>query len=168
MTSKACTIIQKYPDIQDMTSVHASSLNCRWEVRYKDYVGKTWDILLSNSKATLPIKRGEHLLWLEWGSRPGEDLQGFTVGGMVREESLKAGKWKQFMPQKVHLHLSEFSEPGVMVPTLYFDVPENHAVLGIVATWHGEKRVYIVTTQPPRGMVWHKNGWPVLVPYPQG
>lgn len=147
-----------------MSLANANRLNTRWEVRYKDYGGKTWDLFLSNPEQHLPVRRAKHLQWVKWGRRPGEDKQGFTIGGMVRQESLKAGKWKQFLPEKVHLHLTEFSEPGKLVPRLFFDVPESHAVLGIIANWHGEKRVYIVTTNPPRGMEWHKDGWPVLVP----
>ena len=147
-----------------MTIAHANQVQPRWEVRYIDYIGKTWNLLLSNSQQCLPVKRGKHLQWVRWGRRPTEDLQGFTIGGMVRHESLKAGKWKQFTPEMVHLYLSEFSEPGQLVPLQFFDVPEHHAILGIIANWHGEKRVYIVTTNPPRGMVWHKDGWPVFVP----
>lgn len=147
-----------------MTPANVSRLHTRWEVKYKDYLGKTWGILLSNSQAQLPVKRADHLQWVQWGRKADEDVQGFTIGGMVRHQSLKAGKWKQFMPEKVHLYLSEFSEPGQLVPTLFFEVPEKHAILGIIANWQGKKRVYIVTTKPPYGMVWHKDGWPVIVP----
>lgn len=126
--------------------------------------GQVQIVYFSNPKAVLPVrlKSGEAEL-LTWGHRKGEagDL---PQTGWAKIESIEGHKWDSYDPHPVKIIVDAYMEKDRQGLSYWFDMKEGQFIQGLIASWNGERRVYVVTTVPtePKHAVIHDR-WPRIV-----
>lgn len=133
---------------------------------------KTWRIYFPNPKAAIPVllEESRQLDWIHWGRRKEEPGSG-PQGGWARLSSIHAGTWEKYRPRRGYAMVQRFMEkdgqPGEKNRVSHwFDVPEGAALECLVIGEGEERRVYVVTTEPPAGYEWIHDRWPLLVVMP--
>jgi hypothetical protein len=130
-------------------------------VRFKAN-GDELTIYFPNPKAVLPVrtKTGDHEL-VAWGRR--ESQPGFLPrGGWARLESIKAGKWAQYLPKPVKIDVAEFMEKDLQGTSQWYPVAEGEFIQGLLATLGTESRLYVVT-EPSDDSQHASNRWPRIM-----
>ncbi|MCB5185134.1 hypothetical protein LG201_07945 [Methylobacillus gramineus] len=134
-------------------------------VKFTDASGLETKILFPHLTSALPIKyKDGKIKWLRWGNNLEEKEGGFFVGGWARKTSLDQGKWDKLKPEKVNIMAHEFMGKDQSRISHWIDIPEGHAIQGVIATHHNERRIYVVTTEPPEEYAWIGDRWPLIAP----
>lgn len=134
-------------------------------VKVIDPSGVAKQIEYPHPRAALPIQVSEgQIKWLRWGNYLEEKEGGFFVGGWARLSSLDAGKWDKLKPEPVDLIVNEFLSRDIERKPHWINIPEGHAIKGIIATLNDERRVYVVTTEPPEEYANMDERWPLIAP----
>ena len=133
-------------------------------VEYTDVEEKTWKIYFPSPKAALPVlKRDGAVEWVTWGRRKEEQHGYFAPGGWARLDSINDGKWKRFNPKPVVIPVQAFMEKDGERKSHWIQVPDGHAIQGLLAVRGDEARVYVVTTETPADFAWVHDRWPRLI-----
>ncbi|MCB5186626.1 hypothetical protein LG200_01245 [Methylobacillus caricis] len=134
-------------------------------VKFTDPSGVERKIVFPNLLSALPIRHVDgKIKWLRWGNSLEEKEGGFFIGGWARKSSLEQGKWDKLKPETVSIMGHEFMERDKSRKSHWIDIPEDHAIQGIIATHHHERRIYVVTTEPPEEYAWIDDRWPLIAP----
>lgn len=134
-------------------------------IKLTDHSGMEKRIEFPHPKAALPIQSVEgQIKWLRWGNNLEEKEGGFFIGGWARQISLEQGKWDKLKPETVDLVADEFLSRDLERNPHWIDIPPGHAIKGIIATHHDERRVYVITTEPPEEYAWMNDRWPLIAP----
>jgi hypothetical protein len=134
---------------------------------------KVWKIYFPNPKAALPVMfpDGGQIDWIHWGRRR-EEIGGSPRGGWAKLESIHTGVWKKHHPQRALAMVQRLMEKEGHVgdkhrPSHWFNVPEGYALECLVIGEEDQRRVYVVTTEPPEEYAWVHDRWPRVVPITQ-
>ncbi|HSN39264.1 MAG TPA: hypothetical protein VLT92_03640 [Burkholderiales bacterium] len=126
-------------------------------------------IYFPQPQAVLPVlKRGGGELMLTWGARGKEYAGGdrrikWPEGGWARLESIKAGRWAAFDPQPVRIPVRGFMEKDNEGKSHWFALGPGQFIQGLIARAGGERRVYVVTVNPPPEHAHIHDRWPRIV-----
>ncbi|CAN7423660.1 hypothetical protein LJR232_002614 [Aquipseudomonas alcaligenes] len=129
---------------------------------------KVWKIYFPNPKAAIPVQLdgGSQIDWIGWGRR--EDQPGIgPQGGWARLSTVQTGGWAKYQPRRAFGLVQRFMEKEGQKgeknrPSHWFDVPEDQALECLVIGEGEDRRVYVVTTDPPEEYSWIHDRWPVL------
>lgn len=131
---------------------------------------KVWKIYFPNPKAAIPVlfEDSSQLEWIHWGRRQDEPGTG-PEGGWARINTLQAGGWRKYRPRRgfgmVQRFMEKEGKPGEKNrPSHWFDVQEGCALECLVIGEGDERRVYVVTTDPPAEYAWIHARWPLVTP----
>ncbi|WP_455231317.1 hypothetical protein [Geopseudomonas aromaticivorans] len=131
--------------------------------RYTDS-GKPVKVYFPNPKAALPVLQADGLVeWLPWGRRKEQEGH-LPATGWVRVDSISAGKWSRFHPRDVRIVAERFMEKDPAGVSHWFDLEGDQTIEGLLVVAGEERRVYVVTSLPPRGCESIHGRWPVLLP----
>jgi hypothetical protein len=72
---------------------------------------------------------------------------------------VQAHTWDRWEPQPVKIIVDRFMEKDADRTSHWFDVHKDEFIQGLLATWNDERRLYVVTTEPPRKLSGFKR-WP--------
>jgi hypothetical protein len=126
--------------------------------------GQEQVVYFPNPKAVLPVrlKSGEAEL-LTWGRRKGESGE-LPQTGWAKIESIEGHKWDRYNPHPVKIIVDAYMEKDRQGLSYWFDMKPGQFIQGLIASWNGERRVYVVTTVPtePKYAVIHDR-WPRIV-----
>ena len=115
-----------------------------------------------NPKACLPVKKKiKDVELLPWGRRKNQAGR-LPLGGWARLESIYAGRWDKWFPTPVKLVISQFMEKDIEGSSHWFDITPGKWIQGLVAHWHNERRVYVVTITPESEDAVHER-WPRIM-----
>lgn len=130
---------------------------------------KTWRIYFPNPKVTFPVlDESGQLDWISRGRRR-EELGTGPQGGWARSSTIAACGWDKYRPRRGYGLVQRFMEkegsPGEKRkrPSHWFDVPAGQALDCLIIGEGDQRRVYVVTTEPPEEFSWIHDRWPVLV-----
>ena len=134
---------------------------------------KIWKIYFPNPKAALPVllEDSGQLDWITWGRRTEQPGYG-PPGGWAKLSTVQAGGWAKYHPRRGFVMAQRFMEkegrPGERDrASHWFDVPEGHALECLVIGEGEQRRVYVVTTEPPAEDAWIHDRWPLIVAKPK-
>lgn len=129
---------------------------------------KVWRIYFPNPKAAIPVQMegSVQLDWIHWGRRkeePGSSPQ----GGWARLSTVEAGGWDRYKPRRGFGMVERFMEKEGRLgdknrPSHWFDVPQGYALECLIIGEGEQRRVYVVTTDPPEEYAWIHDRWPLL------
>lgn len=122
--------------------------------------------------AQVPVRRRSGAVeFMPWGARgerylsddntPGYLLK-FPVGGWASRESIRSGAWQKFEPRPVRIVASRFVFVDAQLGARYFELKRGEYIQGLLAASGTQRRVYVVTVEPPaehRGL----QAWPRVV-----
>jgi hypothetical protein len=133
--------------------------------RYIDEQGKDWKIYFPSPKAALPVRRGAGgIEWVKWGRRKEDQgATGFVQGGWARYDSIVAGKWDGYNPERVELAVIAFMEKDAARVSHWIDVPTGSAIEALIVKARDEARLYVVTEDTPPAYAWVHDRWPRLI-----
>lgn len=133
--------------------------------RYVDANGKDWKIYFPNPKAALPVRReAGGVEWIKWGRRKEEqNAIGFVPGGWARYDSILAGKWDRYKPERVELAVISFMEKDADRVSHWVDVPSDSAIEALIVKAKDESRLYVITEDTPPAYAWVHDRWPRLI-----
>ena len=115
-----------------------------------------------NPKARLPVKKKDKgVELLPWGRRKNQSGK-LPLGGWARLESIYEGRWDKWFPTPVKLVISQFMEKDIEGNSHWFDLTPGKWIQGLVAHWHKERRVYVVTITPEMEDAVHER-WPRIM-----
>ena len=123
-------------------------------------------------RAQLPVrKRSGAVEFLPWGARgdrylehdntPGYLLK-FPVGGWASRDSIRGGAWQKFEPVPVRVVASRFILDSQIGPT-FFALQPGEYIQGLLAQSGGQRRVYVVTVDPPEEHAEKWKLWPRVI-----
>lgn len=123
--------------------------------------------------AQLPVrKRSGAVEFLPWGARgdryltqdntPGYLLK-FPVGGWASRESIREGAWQKFEPVPVRIVASRFSFVDGQLGTVFYGLERGEYIQGLLARTGGQRRVYVVTVDPPPEHAARWQFWPRII-----
>ena len=117
-------------------------------------------LLWKDPEVRLPVRRRDgSLAWLRWGERHG--VKGpFVEGPCARLESIRAGRWSRFQPVPVRIPVSRYMERDARGTPYWVKPPSGACLQGLVATWQGEQRLYVVTVPAPPEHAHVQPRWP--------
>lgn len=112
------------------------------------------------------LEESGQLDWIHWGRRQGGSGIG-PQGGRARINTVQAGGWRKYRPQRglgmVQRFMEKEGKPGEKNrPSHWFDIPEGSALECLVIGENDERRVYVVTTDPPTEYAWIHDWWPLI------
>lgn len=109
--------------------------------------------------AKLPVKKRDGSMELiGWGRRK-EQPGHLPPSGWARLESVQAHKWDRWHPQPVKIIVDRFMEKDEQKTSHWFDLADGEFIQGLLASWDDERRLYVVTTEPPADQAGFKR-WP--------
>lgn len=117
-------------------------------------------------RAELPVrKRSGAVEFLPWGARddrylaydntPGYLLK-FPVGGWAPRDAIRSGAWQKFEPLPVRVVASRFVLVDGQLGPVFFALKPGEYIQGLLARSGAQRRVYVVTVDPPAE---HANKW---------
>lgn len=131
---------------------------------------KVWKIYFPSPKAAIPVllEDSGQLDWICWGRRDNEPSHE-PRGGWARLESIQAGMWAKYHPRRgfglVQRFMEKEGQPGDKNrPSHWFDVAEGCGLECLVLGEGENRRVYVVTTDPPPEYAWIHDRWPLIHP----
>lgn len=129
---------------------------------YYSHKGQEIKVFFPNPKATLPVstRDGDHQL-LPWGRRQ-HQIGKLPLGGWARLESVYAGRWDRWFPQPVKLHVQSFMEKDIENRSHWYELTKGQWIQGLVARYHQEQRLYVVTVEPEQEDAVHDR-WPRIL-----
>ena len=68
-------------------------------------------------------------------------------------------KWDRWNPQPVKIIVDRFMEKDEQKSSHWFDLHDGEFIQGLLATWNDERRLYVVTIEPPAERTGFKR-WP--------
>lgn len=121
----------------------------------------------------LPIVRAGRLEWVAWGqpgnahysspAAPGYFLK-FPEGYWLELEAIRAGQLWQFKPRAVKLSVQAFYVYTAQVGgERWIELRPGEYLQGADLTVFAERRVYVVTVQPPSEYAEARPAWPRIV-----
>ena len=119
--------------------------------------------LWSDPEVHLPVRRKNGALsWLRWGARHGIESP-FFQGPCARLESIQMGKWNRFQPMPVKICMDRYMERDIKNKPYWVKTESYQVLQGLVATWQGEQRVYVVTVDTPAEFQHVQPRWPRVI-----
>ena len=119
--------------------------------------------LWSDPGVHLPVRlKNGDLSWLRWGARHGIESP-FYQGPCARLESIKMGKWDRFQPMPVKILMDRYMERDIKNKPYWVRTKPGEVLQGLVATWQGEQRVYVVTIDTPIEFQHVQPRWPRVI-----
>lgn len=116
--------------------------------------------LWSDPEAHLPVRlKGGDLAWVRWGARHGVESP-FFQGPCARLDSIKMGKWARFKPIPVRIPIERYMERNIRGKPYWVKTKSAETLQGLVATWEGQHRVYVVTVDTPTEFQHVQPRWP--------
>ncbi len=131
--------------------------------------GKSRRIYFPAPNAALPVlRRDGSEIMLVWGARGREFAAGsprirWPEGGWARLESIQSGRWDVFKPQPVKIPVRGFMEKDNKSKSHWFTLESGQFIQGLVARAGEERRVYVVTVNPPPEHAHIHDRWPRIV-----
>lgn len=123
--------------------------------------GQPVRVYFPNPKAALPVLLADGIVeWVAWGRRreqPGK----LPATGWARVDSITAGKWARYQPREVCIPAERFMEKDPARQSHWFDLKPGQAIEGLLLEAPEERRVYVVTSDPPAGLEWVHDRWPI-------
>jgi hypothetical protein len=116
--------------------------------------------------AALPVlHRDGSETTLTWGARGDEYAGGrrWPRGGWARLDSVRAGKWDAYRPLPVKIPARGYMEKDADGRSHWFALEPGRYLQGLVAHLGGERRVYVVTVEPPPERAHVHDRWPRIV-----
>jgi hypothetical protein len=124
-------------------------------------------------RATLPVrKRSGAVEFLPWGARgdryltldntPGYLLK-FPVGGWASRDSIREGAWQKFEPVPVRIVASRFVLVDGQLGPVFHALERGEYIQGLLARTGGQRRVYVVTVEPPAEHTGRWQLWPRII-----
>ena len=124
-------------------------------------------------RAELPVrKKSGAVQFLPWGARgdsylirdntPGYLLK-FPVGGWASRDSIREGAWQKFEPVPVRIAASRFVLVDGQLGPVFFALEPGEYIQGLLARTAGQRRVYVVTIDPPGEHAARWQFWPRIV-----
>lgn len=137
---------------------------CR-AVRFR-FDEKDWEVAFANRDARLPVLlKTQEAVLMTWGRRPREKGS-LPIGGWAKREHIHGERWAKYMPKAVKIPASAFREQDVVGNNHWFEVTRGKYLQGLIATGdQGERRLYVVTIEPPPDEVEFEQ-WPRVVTAP--
>jgi hypothetical protein len=107
--------------------------------------GEELTLYFPNPRAMLPVrlKSGETRLII-WGRRR-EESGRLPQTGWARLDSIRAGKWDWLSPRPVKILVDAFMEKDKQGQSHWYSLEPGESIQGLVANWHDEQRLYVVT-----------------------
>lgn len=125
--------------------------------------GKPVKVYFPNPYAQLPLLlEGGQVEWVPWGRRGDKQPGKLPATGWARTESITAGKWARYHPREVRILADRFMEKDEAKVSHWFDLEPDQCIQGLLLEDGEERRVYVVTGQPPDGFEMYHNRWPLL------
>ena len=100
--------------------------------------------------------------WIRWGERHGVQSP-FFQGPCARLESIREGKWGRFQPRAVRIPVTRYMERDQKSAPYWVRLEAGHYLQGLLATWAGEQRIYVVTVESPAEFRHVQERWPRVV-----
>jgi hypothetical protein len=123
------------------------------------YQGRDQKVYFPYPDAKLPVRtRDGSIELVGWGRRKEQPGQ-LPPSGWARLESVQAQKWDRWKPQPVKIIVDRFMEKDADRTSHWFDLRNGEFIQGLLATWNDERRLYVVTTEPPHELSGFKR-WP--------
>lgn len=124
--------------------------------------GQPVKVYFPNPKAALPVLQPDGSVeWITWGRRR-EQPGRLPATGWARVDSITAGKWARYQPQEVRMPAVRFMEKDPARQSHWFDLQPGQVLEGLLLEGGEERRVYVVTSDPPEGLEWVHDRWPRL------
>ncbi len=124
-------------------------------IEYQDAL-LTWQ----NTPVKLPVLlRNGEIAWLRWGELHGTQSP-FVHGPCARLDSIQSGKWDRYQPRPVKIPLTRYMERDSRGAPCWIKVGPGQHLQGLVATWQGEQRLYVVTVETPKKFRHVQQRWP--------
>lgn len=124
--------------------------------------GEQLKIYFPNPRAALPILGGDdQVIWVPWGRRREQAGKG-PAGGWARVSSIEEGKWEKYGPTRVCIPATRFMEKDEEKVSHWFDLKAGQAIEGLLIGEGEQQRVYVITTEPPVGLGWVHDRWPLI------
>ena len=122
--------------------------------------GQPVRVYFPNPKAALPVLLADGSVeWVAWGRRreqPGK----LPATGWARVDSITAGKWARYQPREVWVPAERFMEKDPARQSHWFDLLPGQAIEGLLLEAEEERRIYVITSDPPEGLEWLHDRWP--------
>jgi hypothetical protein len=129
---------------------------------YYSYGGRATRVYFPNPAAMLPVRtRSGETTLLSWGRRNDQAGQ-LPLGGWARLDTIYAGRWDRWFPVPVKLDIRSFMERDFEGHSHWYDLTRGQWVQGLVARYHHERRVYVVTVTPEMPDTAHER-WPRIL-----
>lgn len=111
--------------------------------------------------------RGQRAVGLDLLGRRDKESGYEPAGGWARLERIQAGTWGKYHPRRglglVQRFMEKEGQPGDKNrPSHWFDVPQDYALSCLVLGEGENRRVYVVTTDPPPEYAWIHDRWPLI------
>lgn len=121
-------------------------------------------LVWKDPEVALPVLlRDGSIAYVRWGERHGV-VSPFYQGPCARLESIQAGKWRKFNPQPVQIPLTKYMERDAKGKPYWVSVADGEVLQGMIASWAGEQRVYVVTVESPAEFAHIQPRWPRVIP----
>lgn len=110
--------------------------------------------------AQLPIlMRSGNIRLFEWGRREREP-GALPATGWARMDSIQDGKWDRFEHRTVRIIVDRYMEKDRDRNSHWFKLELGYYIQGLMCQKGDERRVYIVTEQPPTSKAHIHDRWP--------
>ena len=124
---------------------------------------ETLRVYFPNPHAQLPIlMKDGNISLLPWGRRK-EQEGNLPLGGWARLDSINTGKWEYVRPTPVKIKVDAFMEKDHNKDSHWFKLEEGQFIQGLVAHYHDERRIYVVTVEPDPLTRQIHDRWPRIV-----
>ena len=116
--------------------------------------------LWSDPEVHLPVRlKSGDLAWVRWGARHGVESP-FFQGPCARLDSIKMGNWARFSHIPVRIPTERYMERDSRNKPYWVKAKPGGTLQGLVATWQGQHRVYVVTVDTPPEFQHVQPRWP--------
>jgi len=124
-----------------------------------EYQGR--QIWFREPKVKLPVVRRDGTVgWCRWGLGFEESHVYFHNGPSVGEHQLQEPGWQQLQPKPVRLAVDRYMITDRQGKEQWFDIEPRSAMRGVLTTWQGELRVYILTERASTSRQLIRSQWP--------
>ena len=120
----------------------------------------------SNPKAVLAVrnKRTGKVALIPWGRRS-KQAGTLPLGGSVRVEAIRAGRWDRYFPKSVLISACAFGLRDFEGNLRWYDLVPGQWLHGAYLRDGTEQRVYVLTIEPEMPDLPHAV-WPKIVSHP--